>query len=233
MGKRKQIILFIVEGVSEEEALGLGLSRIFVDKEVRIEVTYGDVTTSPGSNSGNIKAKVGNIVRKFAGQTYKPKDFLKVIHVMDTDGAYLSDQYIFSNSKRAKTYYTENGIETADKESICKRNHNKALLMNILWSMHTVWRTIPYEAYYMSSNLDHVLYDTPNLSDDEKYKKAEWFCRQYAEVPQKFLDFFQQNDFAILGDYNKTWKFIARDMNSVRRYSNFGVFLHNMTHHTV
>lgn len=102
MGKRKQIILFIVEGVSEEEALGLGLSRIFVDKEVHIEVTYGDVTTSPGSNSGNIKAKVGNIVRKFAGQTYKPKDFLKVIHVMDTDGAYLSDQYIFFKFKKSK-----------------------------------------------------------------------------------------------------------------------------------
>lgn len=43
--KRKKVVLIIVEGPSDEEALGAILSRYFDENEVRVYVRRGDITT--------------------------------------------------------------------------------------------------------------------------------------------------------------------------------------------
>lgn len=45
MTKRKKIILFIVEGITDEVSLALGFSELMNSNEVRFELTYGDITT--------------------------------------------------------------------------------------------------------------------------------------------------------------------------------------------
>ena len=46
--KTKKVVLFLVEGVSEETALGLPMKNYFETNEVRFEVVHGDITTMDG-----------------------------------------------------------------------------------------------------------------------------------------------------------------------------------------
>ena len=59
--KRKKVVLIIVEGPSDEEALGAILSRYFDENEVRVYVRRGDITTEKGNKCSNIIKKVGYI----------------------------------------------------------------------------------------------------------------------------------------------------------------------------
>lgn len=61
MAKRK-IVFVIVEGPSDDEALGVLLSKIYDRDSVYVHIMYGDITTQAGVNSSNIVSKVGNCV---------------------------------------------------------------------------------------------------------------------------------------------------------------------------
>ena len=43
--KTKKVVLFLVEGVSEETALGLRMKKYFETNEVRFEVVHGESDT--------------------------------------------------------------------------------------------------------------------------------------------------------------------------------------------
>lgn len=67
-----------------------------------------------------------------------------------------------------------------------------------------VWRVIPYEPFYMSCNLDYVLYDLRNLSDEEKEKQATLFSRKYHDDTPGFLDYICHPTFSVLGTRKET-----------------------------
>ena len=56
--KQKKILLFIVEGPTDEISLGLILSKLFDNEDVKFKVVRGDITSDRGSNSQNIIKKV-------------------------------------------------------------------------------------------------------------------------------------------------------------------------------
>ena len=62
--KRKKVVLVIVEGPSDEEALGAILSRYFDENEVRVYVRRGDITTEKGNKCEPSNICVGNNNRK-------------------------------------------------------------------------------------------------------------------------------------------------------------------------
>ena len=89
--------------------------------------------------------------------------------------------------------------------------------------------SIPYEMYYMSCNLEHVLHDKlEDISEDEKKELANKFADRFYEKEIEFIDFINNKDFKVLGDYKATWDFIKKDLNSVNRYSNFWLFFENL-----
>ena len=45
---RKKILLVIVEGPSDETALGYALSQVYDREQVSIQVVHGDITTKKG-----------------------------------------------------------------------------------------------------------------------------------------------------------------------------------------
>ncbi len=93
---RKKVVLVIVEGSSDDTALGIGLSQVFDKDKVYIHIMHGDITTKNGINSANIVSKIGNVVRTYANsQHYKANDFKQIIHIVDTDGAFIPDEKIF------------------------------------------------------------------------------------------------------------------------------------------
>ena len=63
---RKKIVFVIVEGISDETALGIALSQIFDEKSVYVHIMRGDITSRNGVNASNIIAKIGNEVRKLS-----------------------------------------------------------------------------------------------------------------------------------------------------------------------
>ena len=222
---RKKIVFIIVEGPSDDEALGIFFNRLFDKKSVHVEITHGDITSDNKNTPTNIINKVCDIVKKYSNNNYlTKKDFLEVIHIIDTYGAYISEYYIVENASLTdKTVYSLNDIQTMYPDNIKKRNYNKSSNMDRLQSQKIIWTSIPYNVYYMSCNLDHVLYNKLNSNDAEKEKDARAFAKKYADNLDGFLNFICDSDFSVCNDYKESWNFIKKDLNSLNRYSNLGI----------
>lgn len=82
---------------------------------------------------------------------------------------------------------------------------------------------MPYRVFYMSCNLDHVLYDKLNSSDEEKETDAYQFARQYRDNIAGFVEFIAESDFSVMDGYKESWEFIKDDLHSLERYSNLGL----------
>jgi hypothetical protein len=60
---------------------------------------------------------------------------------------------------------SERPVDTmARRKIVCK--------LDRICTLKNVWSSIPYQAYYMSCNLDHVLYNKLNSTDDDKEDDA-------------------------------------------------------------
>ena len=64
----------------------------------------------------------------------------------------------------------------------------------------------------------------------KKAKKVVLFLVEGASdlTSLEFIDFINNKDFKVLGDYKATWDFIKKDLNSVNRYTNFWLFFENL-----
>ena len=72
---RRKVVFVIVEGASDETALGIALNQVFDRESVHVHIMHGDITTRAGVNSQNIVAKVGNEVKAYATSNhYKSAD---------------------------------------------------------------------------------------------------------------------------------------------------------------
>ncbi|MCD8022504.1 MAG: hypothetical protein LUF30_05885 [Lachnospiraceae bacterium] len=188
---RRKILFVIVEGPSDDEALGVILSRLFDENEVYVEIMHGDITTDKNVSPGNIVSKVGNLVRQYASSThYKVSDFQQVIHLIDMDGAYIPDDAIVCDETQKTPYYSATEIRTAKPGNIILRNQKKRENIDRICQLKKVWNSIPYQAYYMSANLDHVLYDKLNSTDTEKEKSALAFAKAYKDRLDNFKKTF-------------------------------------------
>ncbi len=217
---RKKIVFIIVEGSSDDTALGVLFSRIYDKNTVYVKITYGDITSAIDVNAGNIIRKVAELVRSYADNNhFKKSDFQQIIHLLDTDGAYISNEYVLDTPTAQKPIYSETAIRTADRTGILKRNANKSLAMDKLVGRKKIW-DVPYQAYYMSSNLDHALYGKQNSNDEEKEADAYIFVKKYKDDIPAFIDFLRASNFSATCSYIESWNFIRQDLHSLQRYTN-------------
>lgn len=217
---RKKVVLVIVEGASDDTALGVALNQVYDKDSVYIHIMRGDITTRKGVNSQNIVAKVGNEVRGYAkSQHYKAGDFKQIIHIVDTDGAYIPDDCIIEDISLEEVMYEDNGIHTANVPAIKDRNQIKRDNLYRLRTQGQIWG-IPYRVYYMSCNLDHVLHNKRNSTDDEKENDAYTFAKKYKGDCDGFVKFICESSFSVMGDFKKSWSFIEKDKNSIDRHTN-------------
>ena len=172
---RKKIVLVIVEGPSDDAALGVILNRLFDKNTVHVEIMYGDITTDMSIDPVDIAKALGDVVKRYADSMhFKQLHFQQVIHLIDMDGAYIPDKCVTENPAAVKPLYSLTEIQTANKDKFLLRNKHKQRKIDRICGMQKVWGSIPYRAYYMSSNLDHVLYGKLNSSDDEKENDWEF-----------------------------------------------------------
>ena len=217
---RKKIVLVIVEGACDDTALGVALNQVFDKDSVYIHIMHGDITTRKGVNPQNIVSKIGDEVKEYAkSQHYKASDFKQIIHIVDTDAAYIPDANIIEDKALVEVSYEDDGIHTANVEPIKNRNKTKRNNLHRLRTQGTVWG-IPYRVYYMSCNLDHVLHSKRNSTDDEKEKDAYAFAKKYKGDKDGFVKFIKESSFSVTGDFKESWEFIEKEMNSIERYTN-------------
>ena len=216
----RKLILFLVEGETDKTSFGLVFSEIFEDKEIEFQIYRGDITTSYEVDSRNVIKKINEEIKSFMDREhYKKSDISEIIHLLDTDGAYISEELIKQHDKNNNYYYSSK-LCTRYPENIKKRNDKKSKIMDRL-SSHPKINGIPYNAYYLSCNLEHVLHNDPNIIDKNlKKEKAEEFSEDYYERGLEFLDFIRTESFAVEGEYDETWEFIKQGNNSLNRYSN-------------
>lgn len=216
----QKIILFIVEGPSEEAALGTIMQEYFSSSRVQFQTVHGDITTKDYVNKSRIIEKVNTVINNFlAKYRYHADDIAQVIHITDTDGAFIPDQCI-EESKINDTRYYPDHIESGTPEQICSRNHRKAAVLNKLSATNTI-QDIPYRIYYNSCNLEHVLYkELKSFSNEEKMELSDAFADEYETHAEDFVSFISDSSLAAPGSYHETWKFISRDSNSLSRYTN-------------
>lgn len=105
MPSKRKIIFIIVEGISDQTAIAAAMSKLIRTENVIVEFTRGDITTEFGISPANIASKVGNFIKDYSKPySYKASDYLEVIHIIDTDGAFIGNDRVLEASIE-KTLY--------------------------------------------------------------------------------------------------------------------------------
>ena len=68
---KKKVMLFIVEGPTDETSLSTVLNRIFSSATVKFQVVHGDILTRDFTSSDKIVAAVWEQVKEFMGSIYR------------------------------------------------------------------------------------------------------------------------------------------------------------------
>lgn len=226
MAKSRKVILFLVEGISDEESLSVVLSDIIRDDNVSFQITNGDLTSQKGINQQNIIQTINKKVTEYISKSkVERSDILQIIHLIDIDGAYINDKIYFQEDPSIEKgfVYMENKICASNTEKIIKRNEQKSLVMNKLISLSEIGGT-KYKAYYFCCNLDHVFHNERNLDATLKFKYAEKFQDDFYEKEKEFLTYISESDFVVPGSHLETWNFLKEGLNSLGRYTNFNLF---------
>jgi len=84
---------------------------------------------------------------------------------------------------------------------------------------------IPYEHYFMSCNLDHVLYDEQNLEADKKEEYASIFAKMFSDKERDFPLFLKAECVCDTPeDMKKSWEYIKTGVHSLERHTNLHVY---------
>lgn len=231
MMKTKKIVLFIVEGITDEMSLSLILSKLIDDNSVQFHVINHDITSDFNSNCQNIIRKIDGEVKNFLLKNtgLRKTDIKEIIHLVDTDGAFVEEKFVVKDDTCDKTYYTNESIRTNKRDLIVSRNERKASVLNKLYQTNSIGR-INYNIYFFSSNLEHILHNSQNTPFNKKSIYSYEFVDRYVGHEWRFVDFISKSDFTVEGKYRDTWKFIKEDLNSLNRYCNLHLFFKDKAH---
>lgn len=216
----KKVVIFIVEGLSDEAALGTIMKEYFFSNEVQFIIIHGDITLKDYISNDAILKKINEQINDVKSKyRYKEDDFLKIIHIVDMDGVYISDADIIKANVETIQYY-EDHIDAKNTNAIIERNKSKG---DILYKLRKTGKIhgIPYRIYFNSCNLEHILYgELKDYSDEEKQILSDDFAERYDGKLDEFINFISAADIAVSGTYQNTWDYIEKDRNSLNRHTN-------------
>ena len=225
----KKIILLLVEGPTDEDALALVFSNIVKEHDIEFEVLHTDITADESMTVKYIEKRIQHKINNYLEKNLfiKKEDILKVVQIIDTDGAFVPSSMV-KQSETGKTEYFEMYIAAKNKNRLNRRNISKRKIVYHLMKARNV-AGFSFEIYFFSRNIEHVLHDvSTDLSDDEKEDLAFEIADRYSDSPMEFLRFLYNNDFHVPGTYEETWEFIMKNGNSLKRYCNMSVFFEKL-----
>ncbi|MFT4104630.1 MAG: hypothetical protein QM657_02635 [Lacrimispora sp.] len=216
----KRVLLFLVEGPSDEAAIGTIMKEYFKAEQVQFLVVHGDITVRDYVSTDKILSRINDLLNKVKSRYgYKNADFVRIIHLTDSDGVFIPDERVYQAHVDGIEYY-EDRMETPSVKNTLDRNHRKK---EILFKLRKTGKigTIPYRIYYNSRNLEHVLFGKQkDFTNEEKEELSDGFAEQYEGRVNDFIKFISSPDVAAPGDYQETWKYMEEGLNSLRRATN-------------
>lgn len=152
LASTRKVVLFIVEGPSDEAACGI-FTKIFNNAAVKFDVIHGDVTTSC-QDPAKIREHVRNeILRHLArDRGYGWKDLERIVVICDTDGAFVPSSFIEASSD-GRLHYEECRILARDPAAIVERNAKKSEALKRLSSIKELTskqRKVPIRTFFLS-----------------------------------------------------------------------------------
>lgn len=212
----KQIVLIIVEGISEKNALE-GILKVLLQKENAIElVVYdGDILTSLDPVDKIIQ-KCKETIRV---NGFLVSDIINIVQISDLDGCYVDDANIVRIAS-GSIKYNETTIECIEVEGIIARNLNKRNSIELLRTLTEISiddEVIPFKLYYNSCNLEHVLYDQKTMNKKQKTSKATSFALAYDTKERDFIPFIKLHTLTKVEI--QLWEHIKNDSNSLQKSS--------------
>lgn len=97
----KKVIAVIVEGPSDENAIGGILKEFFSSEEVQFAVVHGDITSNEFTTVDNVIRKIDGLLDGIKSKYgYHWDDFIKVIHIADTDGVFAKDCVVEADDEK-------------------------------------------------------------------------------------------------------------------------------------
>jgi hypothetical protein len=223
---RKKAMIFILEGPSDDTSLTGSLKHIFASSRIEPLIMHGDITSDRNVTNRNIIRKLHEEIKAFCNKNFLTKgNILRIVHIIDTDGAFIPDELIQEEPGCSQIIYSEDNIRCSSKENLIRRNHIKQQNVQKLLDTHNIGR-LPYSVYYMSSNLEHVLHNSINLTDEEKEELSYEFAEICAEKPEYFIQLMTSQTVFIDGSYRESWDFIKSGKHSLERHSNLALCFH-------
>lgn len=255
--EKRKVYLFIVEGISDNNALSNSIQELYDQIDDTSTVYFcsmkgneeddngGDITSAGFVDNGSMNwVRANNIEYNiyfyiladfFDTEKILPEDITKIIHIVDTDGAYIPDTKVICNPglplDQKKKYYDDR-IECLNIDSIKARNRQKRENLTYLSRCTTISicnTDIPYSVYFFSCNLDHFLHNDANLQKNQKTKLANVFSDKYLDDLDGFVDFFMNDTDSLHNmSYRETWDYIKKEDNSLRRHTNINILLQEL-----
>ena len=196
--KENKVIIFMVEGPSDEDALVVPLENELVSKKIRVKtkVLHTDILTkySDGekfeTTTSNVVSKVKMIIEDFFNKSkylnLKYKDIGKIIYVTDTDNCFFKDERHSKNKKEClKVLFSTKSI------FLGKRNAEKE---------------ISFDVIFMSQNLEHVIKgELRDYTDEEKRKISKVFSNACYDDFTLYTELFNSEDVKKWEDYSSSY----------------------------
>ena len=238
---RKKFILFIVEGYNDQIEIDAMLHSPWFEPyrpayEPFFHITQGDVMLSSIKvrnkkvkvTADNIQMALDDIVLDFrrASGPYNNisvSDIHEVVQITDTDRSFIPDCNVKRDDNFVYSTYFDDCIKINNVDGIIGRNRRKAEIIRKLLNVKQIGN-IPYSLYYVSCNMDHVLFNERNLSKSEKGGNAKKFAFTCKKIPEYLSQSLFNSEIMADGTYEESWETIQNESNSLGRYTNFNLF---------
>ena len=228
----KKVLLIIVEGQTEQIILEDYLDAYFADTTIRFDVQREDVLTKWDAHKRipNIKNSVIRVIQSYLDKyKFLAKDLTAVVHITDADGCFIAPECVrVDENIEQKLFYTEDAILVKSdkrKEQIEQRNEMKArnariLIANDYFSINRL--KVPYQLFYFSTNLEHVLWDERNEIPTEKIHKADEFIENLSGTIEEYLKAYLpvDDELPYREKMKKSWSFLMEGCHSLQRGTN-------------
>ena len=137
---RRKFVLLLAEGPSDIAALYKPLKALFRDVDPSLVLMplfpqnnrSHDLTSEPIESPEKLEGLISNVfIHDFLEQnSLLPKDIVRVIHIVDLDGAFIPKANVCW--REGEIYYDDSVIYTSDVEGIRRRNQTKRINLEYL-----------------------------------------------------------------------------------------------------
>lgn len=215
MSKRKKAVLVVVEGPTEELALGAILEQLYEQEgSLHFEVVHGDllsqwkfgVVPSGKASSSSMADSVKNEVLEYLKCT-SPRitwnDLDRIVQITDTDSAFIPEDCAEPRLHDRNRLKRRNALELSRKG----------------WLTYSK-KQVPYALYYFSRDMEDALHGVygSELNAVQKQKLARDFQQRFADDLNGFLPLLTELNPSTT--YRESWDYILEGMNSNTRCSN-------------